>query len=56
MTPDDIGGALAWLECELGIVHDAGDHELVTGRVLDLGVGEGAPLLFYRGGFGRFAV
>ncbi len=51
-----LDGALAWLECELGIVHDAGDHELVTGRVLDLGVGEGAPLLFYRGGFGRFAV
>ena len=51
-----LDGALAWVECELGIVHDAGDHELVTGRVLDLGVGEGAPLLFYRGGFGRFAV
>jgi 3-hydroxy-9,10-secoandrosta-1,3,5(10)-triene-9,17-dione monooxygenase reductase component len=51
-----LDGALAWVECELGIIHDAGDHELVTGRVLDVGVGEGAPLLFYRGGFGRFAV
>ncbi len=49
-------GALAWIECELRAIHDAGDHELVLGHVLDLGVGEGAPLLFYRGGFGRFAV
>jgi flavin reductase (DIM6/NTAB) family NADH-FMN oxidoreductase RutF len=49
-------GSLAWVECELGAIHDAGDHELVTGRVLDLGVGSGGPLLFFRGGFGRFAV
>jgi 3-hydroxy-9,10-secoandrosta-1,3,5(10)-triene-9,17-dione monooxygenase reductase component len=62
-----LDGALAWVECELGAVHDAGDHELVTGRVLDLGVGGGGgaggggggggagPLVFYRGGFGRFS-
>jgi 3-hydroxy-9,10-secoandrosta-1,3,5(10)-triene-9,17-dione monooxygenase reductase component len=49
-------GSLAWIECELGIIHDAGDHELVTGRVLDIGIGEGRPLLFYRSGFGGFAV
>jgi flavin reductase (DIM6/NTAB) family NADH-FMN oxidoreductase RutF len=30
------------------LVHDAGDHELVIGRVNDLGVGEGSPLLFYK--------
>ncbi len=47
-------GALAWLECRLGTIHDAGDHELVTGEVVHLGVGEGQPLLFYRGGFGTF--
>ena len=47
-------GSLAWIECELGIIHDAGDHELVTGRVVDIGIGEGRPLLFYRGGFGSF--
>lgn len=49
-----IDGALAWVECALGAVHDAGDHELVTGRVLELGVGEGSPLIFYRGGYGQF--
>jgi 3-hydroxy-9,10-secoandrosta-1,3,5(10)-triene-9,17-dione monooxygenase reductase component len=47
-------GALAWVECEFVRAHDAGDHELVVGRVLDLGVGSGRPLLYYRGGFGRF--
>jgi 3-hydroxy-9,10-secoandrosta-1,3,5(10)-triene-9,17-dione monooxygenase reductase component len=48
-----IDGVLAWAECALGAVHDAGDHELVTGRVLELGVGEGNPLIFYRSGYGR---
>ncbi len=48
-----LAGALAWVECELADVHDAGDHLLVIGRVLDLGAGEGHPLVFYRGGFYR---
>ncbi|MGH8988566.1 MAG: flavin reductase family protein [Acidimicrobiales bacterium] len=43
-----LDGSLAWVECALDAVHDAGDHELVTGRVLELGVGEGSPLVFYR--------
>ena len=47
--------SLAWVECELGALHDAGDHELVIGHVLSLGIGEGGPLLFYRGGFGAFS-
>jgi len=48
-------GALAWAECGLEQIFDSGDHELVTGSVLSLGVGEGEPLLFYRGGFGTFS-
>lgn len=47
-------GTIAWAECELGAVHDAGDHELVTGRVLHLGVGPGGPLLYFSGRYGRF--
>jgi len=27
------------VECELEAIYDAGDHELVVGLVLDLGVG-----------------
>ncbi len=49
-------GALAWIECELLLAHDAGDHEIVFGEVRDMGVNPGSPLLYYRGGFGRFTV
>lgn len=49
-----LDGVLAWVECELEAIHPAGDHELVIGRVFDLRVGEGLPLVFYRGGFGTF--
>ena len=48
-----IEGCLAWLECDLDSIHDAGDHELVTGTVRDLGSGTGGPLLYYRGSFIR---
>jgi flavin reductase (DIM6/NTAB) family NADH-FMN oxidoreductase RutF len=48
-------GVLAYAECELESIHDAGDHELVTGRVVDLGVAEGHPLVFYRSDFGTFS-
>ena len=48
-------GCLAWVECELEAIHDAGDHELVVGLVLATGVGRGRPLVFYRSGFGTFA-
>lgn len=49
-------GALAWVDCRVHAVHEAGDHLIAVGRVVGLGIGEaeGAPLLFYRGGYGRF--
>jgi flavin reductase (DIM6/NTAB) family NADH-FMN oxidoreductase RutF len=46
-----IEGSLAWVDCRVELVHDAGDHELILGRVLDLGIGEGSPLLFFRSRF-----
>jgi flavin reductase (DIM6/NTAB) family NADH-FMN oxidoreductase RutF len=49
-----LDGALAWIECDFELAHDAGDHELVVGRVRDMGVSRGRPLVYYRGGFGRF--
>ncbi|HXQ60729.1 MAG TPA: flavin reductase family protein [Acidimicrobiales bacterium] len=49
-----LDGVLAWLECGLVATHDAGDHELVIGSVHDMGVTRGRPLVYYRGGFGRF--
>ena len=50
-----LAGALAWIDCRIEAEHDGGDHLIVVGRVLDLGVTDGGrPLLFYRGGYGRF--
>ena len=35
--------------------HEAGDHVLVVAEVIDTGVDHsGRPVIFYRGGFGRF--
>lgn len=51
-----IDGVLAWIDCDIHSVTEAGDHYFVLGAVRDLGVAdEGLPLLFFRGGFGRFA-
>ncbi len=47
--------AIAYVDCETVAEHDAGDHLLVVGKVIELGyTPEGKPLLFYRGGYGRF--
>lgn len=52
-----LDGVLAWIDCDIDSVVEAGDHFCVMGRVRDLEVGHnGAPLLFFRGGYGRFAV
>ncbi len=49
-----LADALAWMDCEIDAVHDAGDHLLVIGAVKGLETGKGEPLLFYRAGFGGF--
>lgn len=52
-----LDGVLAWIDCDIDGVIEAGDHFCVLGRVRDLEVAhDGAPLLFFRGGYGRFAV
>jgi hypothetical protein len=51
-----LAGVLAWAECRIEHLYDGGDHSIAVGRVLDLQSHEGRPLLFYRGGFGRFEV
>ena len=51
-----INGVLAWIDCQIDAIHEAGDHWIVVGRVLDLEIGhEGGPLVFFRGGFGRYS-
>ncbi len=50
-----IAGVVAWIDCHLESVTEAGDHYIVLGRVRGLGIESTAlPLLFFQGGYGRF--
>lgn len=50
-----LDGVLAWIDCDLDVVHEAGDHYIVIGRVRELDIGTPAlPLVFFQGGYGRF--
>lgn len=49
-----LGGVLAVLECERHTGFEAGDHTIVVGRVTGGRVGDGRPLLYYRGGYYDF--
>lgn len=46
-----LDGALAVLECARHTAFEAGDHTIVIGEVTGGQVGEGRPLLYYRGGY-----
>ncbi len=49
---DDV---VAWIDCDVEVVHEAGDHYIVIGRVRELDVvNPSLPLLFFQGGYGRF--
>ncbi|HWB66355.1 MAG TPA: flavin reductase [Mycobacteriales bacterium] len=51
-----IDGVLAWIDCDVEAVHEAGDHWIVIGAVRDLDVGSTSmPLVFFQGGYGRFS-
>jgi flavin reductase (DIM6/NTAB) family NADH-FMN oxidoreductase RutF len=46
--------ALAWVDCRLHSEFDGGDHTIFVGGVVAGDAVEGSPLLYYRGGYGRF--
>ena len=48
-----IDAALAYLECRTVSAHVEGDHTIFVGRVEAVGVGEGDPLLYFRGRYHR---
>lgn len=46
---------VAWIDCDIQDVVDAGDHYIVIGAVRELQVERpGPPLVFFQGGYGRF--
>ena len=51
-----LADSLAYIDCEMDAEHDAGDHIIVVGRVTELGQRDGKPLMFFRGGYGRYEV
>lgn len=51
-----LDSAIAWIDCAIENVVEAGDHFLVLGRVLSLEVRRDAdPMLFFKGRYGGFA-
>jgi flavin reductase (DIM6/NTAB) family NADH-FMN oxidoreductase RutF len=46
--------ALAWMDCRVTAAVEGGDHTIFIGEVLGADAREGTPLLYYRGGYGRF--
>jgi len=49
-----LAGALAHIECEVVEEITGGTHSIFVGRVLLATAGQGEPLTYFRGGFGRF--
>jgi flavin reductase (DIM6/NTAB) family NADH-FMN oxidoreductase RutF/DNA-binding IclR family transcriptional regulator len=51
-----LDGVVAWIDCDVDQILEAGDHYIVLGRVRDLDVpNTTSPLLFFRGGYGGFS-
>ena len=51
-----LNGVVAWIDCQMASIQEAGDHYIVVGSVSALGVESGGlPLLFFQGGYGRFS-
>ncbi len=53
-----LDGAIAWIDCSIEQVVEAGDHVFVMGRVVEMEHAhadlEPIPLIFYKGAIGRF--
>lgn len=50
-----LDAALAWIVCDLRDLIPTGDHEIAIGEVVAMDVGDGDPLLWYRGGYRSLA-
>jgi flavin reductase (DIM6/NTAB) family NADH-FMN oxidoreductase RutF len=47
-----LDGVLAWIDCDVAGVSEAGDHHFVLGKVRALGAAtDGNPLVFFRGAY-----
>lgn len=46
--------AVAWVDCQLVRAVPGGDHTIFLGEVVAADAVDGSPLVYYRGGYGRF--
>lgn len=47
---------VAWIDCDIASVTEAGDHFIVIGKVNELQINTGGlPMLFFQGGYGKFS-
>jgi len=49
-----LGDAMAWIDCTLRDALPGGDHTIFIGEVVAGDALDGVPLVYYRGGYGRF--
>ena len=51
-----LDGVIAYIDCTIEVEHDAGDHTIAVGRVVDLATLDATRggLLFFRGAYGHF--
>ena len=50
-----VDGSVAWIECRLYSIFEAGDHFIAVGQVHSMESNHvNSPLLFFQGGYGRF--
>lgn len=47
--------ALAWVDCRVWAAYPGGDHTIFVGEVVAGDAGVGIPIIYYRGGYGRFS-
>jgi flavin reductase (DIM6/NTAB) family NADH-FMN oxidoreductase RutF len=47
--------ALAWVDCRVWAEYPGGDHTIFVGEVVAGDAREGIPIIYYRGGYGRFS-
>ena len=47
--------SLGWVDCRLSEILPGGDHDIFVGEIVDGDLGEGDPLLFYRGKYTQLA-
>ncbi|HEX7120534.1 MAG TPA: flavin reductase family protein [Longimicrobiales bacterium] len=47
--------AMGWLDCRVWAAYPGGDHTIIVGEVVAGDVRDEPPLIYFRGGYGRFA-